>query len=382
MPNFIILRDAIGNSKIQKQRKRNYKNFKEEKFVQEIISTDFMEAFNDQDDVNILYTKFHEKFIKIIDNNAPYKTLSGKETKQQTKPWITKAILKSLITKNKYYKKFVKSQDDFWYHRYKYYRDMINSLIRKSKKTYYKKFFNNNENDAKKLWSQVNSIINKNNCKKKCEIYLNDNGKIITEQKKVANTFNEYFINVAQNLVKKMDIATTSFQSYLKNPNKDSIYLNKVTTDEVIKLTSKLDITKSEDIYGINPRLVKLAGPYISDILTYIFNRSFQSGIFPNNLKKTKVFPIHKADSKMTTSNYRPISILPIISKILERLMHKRLVNFFEKHDTIYKHQFGFQKHKSTEHAILDIYSKIIKSLEKNENPCCIFLDFAKRLTQ
>jgi len=80
----------------------------------------------------------------------------------------------------------------------------------------------------------------------------------------------------------------------------------------------------------------------------------------------------------MITSNYRPISVLPIISKLLEKLMHSRLSNFFDKNDTIFKHQFGFQNKKSTEYAILDIYSIIIEALEKKKIPCCIFLDFAK----
>jgi retron-type reverse transcriptase len=171
---------------------------------------------------------------------------------------------------------------------------------------------------------------------------------------------------------------TNKFENYLKHSNEKSIYLYETTPKEILTIINKLDITKSEDIFGICPKFVKLAGPYISNTLSYIFNKSIENGIFPSILKTTKVFPIHKAESKMTVSNYRPISILPIISKILEKLMHKRLWDFFKKHNTIYDHQFGFQTHRATEHAILEIYSKIIQSIEKNKIPCCIFLDFAK----
>ena len=90
------------------------------------------------------------------------------------------------------------------------------------------------------------------------------------------------------------------------------------------------------------------------------------------------VYPIHKGDSEMVCSDYRPISILPIFGKLLERLMHKRLSDYLSKYKILYDHQSGFQKRKSTENAALDLYGKIIKAIEKFEKTCTIFLDFAK----
>ena len=90
------------------------------------------------------------------------------------------------------------------------------------------------------------------------------------------------------------------------------------------------------------------------------------------------VHPIHKGESKMLCSNYRPIFILPIFSKIVERFMHNRLMGYLEKNDMLFKHQLRFQKVKSTEHAILDLYSNIIQVIEKKEKAYTIFLDFAK----
>ena len=105
---------------------------------------------------------------------------------------------------------------------------------------------------------------------------------------------------------------------------------------------------------------------------------SFRDGVFPEKLKCGVVCAIHKGESKISCSNYWPISTLPILSKILEKLTHKRLFQYLNKFDILYKHQFGFQKGKSTEHAILDLHTKIIKSIEKHEKACSIFLDFAK----
>ena len=101
-------------------------------------------------------------------------------------------------------------------------------------------------------------------------------------------------------------------------------------------------------------------------------------GIFPDKMKRAKVVPIHKSGSKMEISNYRPISLLPIFSKILEKLMHSRVYSFLQDQQILLKSQYGFQKNRSTEHAILDIQSKIIDAYENKETPYCIFLDFAK----
>ena len=107
-------------------------------------------------------------------------------------------------------------------------------------------------------------------------------------------------------------------------------------------------------------------------------NMSFRDEVFPGKLKCGVVYAIHKGESKISCSNYWLISTLPILSKILEKLTHKIPFQYLNKFDILYKHQFGFQKGKSTEHAILDLHTKIIKSVEKYEKACSIFLDSAK----
>ena len=210
------------------------------------------------------------------------------------------------------------------------------------------------------------------------DIFLNEEGEIITNQKKVANKFNTYYVNVAKKLVDMLGKTTTKYQDYLKNPNKHSIFLNEIEPDEVLTILKRIDIKKATDVFGISPKLVKIAATSIYINLTKKINRSFELGQFPDKLKTAKVIPIHKAESKMITSNYRPISLLPIISKIFEKIMHARIMSFVNKENILYKKQFGFQSGKSTEHAVMDIHSKVVDALANQEKPCCVFLDFAK----
>ena len=101
-------------------------------------------------------------------------------------------------------------------------------------------------------------------------------------------------------------------------------------------------------------------------------------GVFPDKLKFAKVTLIHKSKSKLECGNYRPISIFPIFSKILEKLMNCRLVKFLGINGIIYKHQYGFQESKSTSLGGLELQSQLINNIEKGLFSCCIFLDFSK----
>ena len=147
---------------------------------------------------------------------------------------------------------------------------------------------------------------------------------------------------------------------------------------EVKKLLNNTNTRKASDIYGISPKLVKFSSEHIKKYLSQIFTASFCKGIVPEKLKSAVIYPIHKGETKMLCSNYRPISILPIFSKILEMLMHKRLTSFQVRYNFLYKHQSGLQEGKSTDHAILDLHTNIIKTIENKEKSCSIFLDFAK----
>ena len=139
-----------------------------------------------------------------------------------------------------------------------------------------------------------------------------------------------------------------------------------------------MDISKSRDIYGINNKLLKIGVNEITENLTKIFNDSIQLGQFPDKLKVSMIIPIHKGDSQNMTGNYRPISLLPIIGKILEKVMYLRIYDFLDKHGVITKSQYGFQKNKSTEDALLELHTKVLDAFENKKVACGIFLDFAK----
>ena len=114
---------------------------------------------------------------------------------------------------------------------------------------------------------------------------------------------NSYFVNVADNLASKIPSPKVNHRHFLKNPNIHSLFLTEIGPDEISKIVKDLGINKSGDIYGNNPNLIKLGGPVLIQILTLLFNKSIDQGIFPSALKLSKIVPIHKGDSLFEISN-------------------------------------------------------------------------------
>ena len=355
---------------------RDKSHFDENAFKTDLANIILNEKNFIQNDVNKVFADFNEKFLKVLNKHAPFITLSNKQVKWKTKPWLTNGIQTSIRKKNLFYGKYVRSKNSFWFQKYKFYCKLVKKLIFKSKQSYYNKYFSENLSNARKVRKGINEII-KNN-KEYAHITLDVNGKIVLDQKQVANTFNTFFANVAEGLVNQIANPPTKFQDYLKNPNQCSIFLKEVDQGEVYSLFAKLDTKKAGDIYEISPYFVKTAATELSKPLCRIFNLSLKTGIFPDLLKIAQVIPLHKKNSRENVSNYRPISLLPIFSKLLEKIMFERLYDFICKKEILSPGQYGFQRNKCTEQAILNVQSYIIKSFEERQFACSIFLDFSK----
>ena len=156
------------------------------------------------------------------------------------------------------------------------------------------------------------------------------------------------------------------------------MFLKEVEPDETKTIINNLDIKKASDIFDITPKLLKTASDKIIEPLTFLFSETIKKGGITQKLKMAVVYPIRKKESKMKVSSCRPISISPLVRKIFKKLIHEHLMGLFNKHEIIYKHQFGFQRGKSTEHAVRNLLYNIVSALETKDKTCSIFLDFAK----
>ena len=135
---------------------------------------------------------------------------------------------------------------------------------------------------------------------------------------------------------------------------------------------------KSQDLDGISIELLKFISTAISTPLSHIFNLSLSTGTFPSRLKTSRTVPIHKSGRADLCDNYRPISLLSTLSKILEKIVSIQLVNHLEINKLIYKHQYGFQRHKSTEHNLIHLSNLVTTAINENKYCIGVFLDLKK----
>ena len=195
----------------------------------------------------------------------------------------------------------------------------------------------------------------------------------------IANSFNTFYINIGPNLASKIPNpnSNTNPTSYIKKEYVNSLYLKPVEDNEIRNIIRDLRNT-SPGHDGITAYLIKNVTDDIVTQLSFIFNLSIECGVFPDEMKLAKVIPLYKNGDKMIISNYRPVSLLSVFSKILERLMYNRILDFLNKHDVLYKFQFGFRKKHSTSMALSVLVDRIISSIDKGRYFMGLFLDFSK----
>ena len=171
----------------------------------------------------------------------------------------------------------------------------------------------------KETWKTLNNVLGRNKLIKLPDFFKDSDGNKITDSKKIANNFNEFFTNIGTKLANKISSPDSNYVSPLKSKNQqNSIFLkNPTNPDKIMKITKNLKTSNSSGIDNISTKLLKMIINEIALVLSHIFNRSLLTGIVPSQLKIAKVNPIFKSGDNQVFSNYRPISILHSISKIL-----------------------------------------------------------------
>ena len=203
--------------------------------------------------------------------------------------------------------------------------------------------FEENKKKLNKVWQGIKEIININKKTPQNIQNINSDGKLITNHKNIANNFNEFFCDIPKHIEKKIRETRRKYQDYLLNPVVNTFHLDPANPEEVQSYIKTLKNNKSTRPSSIPNKLFKQFKKPLSEPLTLLINLTFTEGKFPAILKMGKIFPVHKKGSKTELTNYRPISLLSNISKIIEKMVHDRLYIFLEQNKAFYNYQFGFR---------------------------------------
>jgi hypothetical protein len=341
--------------------KRSYKHFQEDNFMEYCSYLPFYQSIS-LCDINEKVAFITNLINDALDIFAPVKTFRVRPSRR---PWISNSLLKLISFKNRLFK-HAKSQGTCAMDHYKKIRNWVNKILKQAKRQYILNQTYSGHYTGNKQYQLFNFLMGRG--KKTTDIQsIEVNNTAITDKKGIANVLNSYFANVGTKISNELN----GYQMHMNNikhndsakVNNDSSKLPRfqfkpVSTDTIFNFLSSLDCRKGSGIDGINNRVLRLLAPWISEPLTDIINSSLQQGVFPDAWKHAVVTPIFKGGSHTSTNNYRPISITPALSRILEKVVNCQLEQYIEGNNLLSERQHGFRRNRSTETLLLELISK------------------------
>ena len=257
------------------------------------------------------------------------------------------------------------------------FKNRVKLIIQKSKNKYYNDYFLRNRNNLKETWKMLRNLTSTNQSHNSIKNIV-VNGSILSSDTEIAETFNEYFCQLPCNLVNNLPLSTVDPLSCLNIPPCPTLsQFDPVSPTEINIICKGLKKSKQ----GFDHITVPLFNSTLDvhhNILCEIINLAFTSGIFPDMLKISRIIPIYKKGDMKEISNYRPILILPFISKVFEKCIHSRIIGHFSFHNLFSPRQYGFMRNKCTEDATVELVENLYGSLSSKLISVNIFVDFSK----
>ena len=313
-----------------------------------------------------------------IDKIAPEREIKLSRNNTARDPWITKGMLRSIKKQKDLY--LEQLRDTTATNKYKNYRNHLQKILRNAKTSYLREKYKEFKQDSHKLWRLIHSILNKTSRKGDCIKAINKDGVPRYDPATITDELCKHFSSIGETFANNIPPSSKEISTYLDRipQYKQSIFLDPTSITEITEIINELIPKNSSGYDNLSNKLIKKLLPSLVEPLTIIFNKSLSEGVFPEAMKRADVVLLYKAKDHYETDNYRPISLLLTISKILEKIMYKRTYGFLELSGQIYKSQYGFRTAHSCENAISELVSEIIKGKQDAMYTLAVFLDLSK----
>ena len=357
---------------------RSYKKFELENFNR--ILKDKLENLT-----NHSFVEFEKVFLKELNKHAP---LKKKILRHNNNVFMTKELRKEIMLRSKLKNEFNKERNHINWCNFKRQRYCCLSILRKTKKEYFNNLNIKQVSDNKLFWKSVKPFFS-DKASSSSKITLVEENNIIDEEE-IPNIMNNYFINVTKilNLKKQLGVGRSGinkFENHIsikmiheKYPEilPESFKFQLVSNNEVKKEIENLD-TKKSSTYGSIPATIlkQCVNAYLPH-LTNSINYSIQHSSFPQELKLLEVSPVYQKLNPLQKENYRPVNLLPHVSKIFERIIHKQITNYMT--DKLAHSITGFRKSHGTQNSLVVMLKQWKRALDKGEYVSALFMDLSK----
>jgi len=361
---------------------RCMKNYDSDVFVDKLNSVNWFEEI-ETEDVNIAWSNFSKRFIDVIDSVAPVKAV---RIKQNTEHWFNGEILNLISKRDKAWYQFRKDNSSESFQTYKTLRNKTQITIKKAKKDFIRNEIAENQNAPKKLWRTLKGLGLPSSKGKGGSMNIglkNDSEEIIFESEYVANKFNDFFCGIAKKLVEKLpkrNFDEEKIKDFYHNKGvKDEDFTFTVIDEESVeKLLKALNVTKATGYDNIASRFLKDGAKVVASPLTCIINLSLRTSTVPQDLKVARVVPLYKKGDKNFEGNYRPVSILPVFSKIMERVVYDKVYQYLTCNNILYTFQSGFRASFSTDTALTYLCDSIRFNMDAGLYTGVVLIDLQK----
>lgn len=322
------------------------------------------------DNINSYANNFTTKLMELAEKCIPTKTVT---VRPLDLPWINSNIRRLMRKRNRLFKKYKKDKSIENYDNFKRARNEVTTHLRRSKQNYIDSLANKLKSPnltSKDYWKTLKSYIKPTKTSTIPPLYQND--IYVSDNTEKSNLLNDYF---AQQTLLDDSASTLPDSINIVGPSLNDIQF---TPLEVQGVLETLKLGKSTGPDNVNNRVLKEVSVALSKPLCDLFNTSMSKSQFPDIWKEANVSPLHKKDDPSLVSNYRPISLLSALGKVMEKIVHKHMFNFLLDRHAITCLQSGFVPGDSTVNQLVDIYNTFCKALDEGKEVRAVFCDVSK----
>ena len=368
-------------------RKRSYKHFNREKYIEEISKTDFSGVYSSKD-VDTAAQMLTNILVDVLNRHAPWIIF---QERKNFVPWVTMDT-KKLMEERDLYKKEAKTlaldegpnisenQKDLWT-KYKKKRNQVSNRLRSEEIRFKKEKVKSCGGCSEKIWKVAKSFMNWTTTGAPSQLEISEYGKtqFVTKARDIANIMNNYFVHKVRNIVKNLKDVPPNFQGCEKivDGKQLALSLRYIPVKKVKKLLKSLKNKSSISLDQLDNFAVKLAADYIAEPLHHVITLSLMQNKFPECWKWTKIVPLHKKGCTLKKENYRPVAILSPLSKVLERAVFEQIYNYFDRNNLFHESLHGYRTNRSTTTALFSMYDRWVSAASNGQLSGVVLVDLS-----
>ena len=351
---------------------RDFKKMDSSAFYNDLDNLSWSAVLSETD-AEIAYNKLISIYKDVLNVHAPIKR---KRIRKKSAPWINEQILTMMKERDASKEKARLTGDPQDWCKYKQLRNRVTAKRRKFKREYVTRTILENTGNSGEIWKLLGKILPSN--KKHDSLKsLNINGRDITDSKEIADYMNDYFANITKKLKDTAQFEKNNLTAASTNCLSEFSF-ESVTSSHVLKCLNEIPKKKSAGLDGIPTFILKDSASYIIRPLLHIINISLSQGRVPSGWKVAKLTPLYKGGSFKDPTNYRPISVLPVLSKVMEKVVFKQVYKYITDNNLLSDNQFGFRPGYSTNTALFTITENIRKKVDQGYVVGLVTLDLKK----